>query len=114
MSEDNVLLPYIEMGVEAREQIMGIDGMGDAPITGPDHPFVKYAREFTHNLGLIAWTTLGSILQARNRRCAVWKSLSFGASVSTPRSVCRMANPRGKERGTLTHAWCVQCGARSG
>merc|ERR1712232_1313573 len=29
MSEDNVLLPYVRMGVEAREQVMGMDGMED-------------------------------------------------------------------------------------
>jgi len=54
MSEDNVLVPHIRMGVEAREQIMGADGMEDAPLTRPDHPLVKYAKEFTHNFDLIA------------------------------------------------------------
>merc|ERR1719343_505982 len=46
MSEDNVLVPYVEMGVEAREQIKGKDGLEDAPITRAGHPLVKYAENF--------------------------------------------------------------------
>ena len=54
MSEDNVLVPYVNMGVEAREQIETEDGLVDAPLTKPDHPLVKYAELFTHNFDLIA------------------------------------------------------------
>jgi len=54
LSEDNALLPYIKMGVEAREQVRGDDGMEDAPVTRAGHPLVKYARDFTHNFDLIA------------------------------------------------------------
>jgi len=54
ISEDNVLVPCLKMGVEAREQIAGADGLEDAPITRPDHPLVKYAEAFTHNFDLIA------------------------------------------------------------
>jgi len=54
MSEDSVLLPYVKMGVEAREQIMGEHGMEDVKTTRPNHPLVKYAEAFTHNFDLIA------------------------------------------------------------
>merc|ERR1740127_110021 len=54
MSEDNVLVPYVNMGVEAREQIEGENGLVDAPLTKPDHPLVKYAETFTRNFDLIA------------------------------------------------------------
>merc|ERR1719343_1010764 len=54
MSEDKVLVPYVNMGVEAREQIMGDTGLVDAPLTKPDHPLVKYAEVFTRNFDLIA------------------------------------------------------------
>mmetsp|Transcript_27691 Transcript_27691/g.45348 ORF Transcript_27691/g.45348 Transcript_27691/m.45348 type:complete len:639 (+) Transcript_27691:3-1919(+) len=42
------------MGVQAREQILGAEGLEDLPITRPDHPMVKYAESFTHNFDLIA------------------------------------------------------------
>eukprot|EP00747_Dinoflagellata_sp_TGD_P027110 gnl/TRDRNA2_/TRDRNA2_132390_c0_seq1.p1 gnl/TRDRNA2_/TRDRNA2_132390_c0~~gnl/TRDRNA2_/TRDRNA2_132390_c0_seq1.p1 ORF type:complete len:707 (+),score=159.56 gnl/TRDRNA2_/TRDRNA2_132390_c0_seq1:1320-3440(+) len=54
MSKDNVLMPHVQMGVEAREQVLGADGLEDAVITRPDHPLVKYAKEFTRNFDLIA------------------------------------------------------------
>mmetsp|Transcript_80881 Transcript_80881/g.237743 ORF Transcript_80881/g.237743 Transcript_80881/m.237743 type:complete len:1312 (+) Transcript_80881:71-4006(+) len=54
MSEDNVLIPQLQMGVEAREQVLGADGLEDKPLTRPDHPLVRYAQEFTENFDLIA------------------------------------------------------------
>mmetsp|Transcript_107455 Transcript_107455/g.269550 ORF Transcript_107455/g.269550 Transcript_107455/m.269550 type:complete len:895 (+) Transcript_107455:103-2787(+) len=54
VSDDQVLIPYLKMGVEAREQILGDAGLEDAPITRPDHPLVRYAEIFTHNFDLIA------------------------------------------------------------
>jgi len=54
VSEDNVVIPCVKMGVEAREQRMGALGLEDARITRDDHPLVKYAEEFTHNFDLIA------------------------------------------------------------
>lgn len=54
VSQDKVLVPYLKMGVEAREQVMGVDGLEDAAITRPDHPLVMYADAFTHNFDLIA------------------------------------------------------------
>jgi len=53
-SADGVLLPRVEMSVEAREQIEGPNGLEDAKSTRADHPMVKYAEEFTHNFDLIA------------------------------------------------------------
>jgi len=54
MSDDNVVVPYVRMGVEAREQVLNGNVMIDAPITRKDHPMVKYAEAFTRNFDLIA------------------------------------------------------------
>merc|ERR1719188_2368437 len=54
MSEDNVIIPHLRMGVEAREQFVTADGLEDAPLTRSDHPLVKYAEAFTHQFDLIA------------------------------------------------------------
>eukprot|EP00421_Protoceratium_reticulatum_P019196 CAMPEP_0168394328 /NCGR_PEP_ID=MMETSP0228-20121227/19475_1 /TAXON_ID=133427 /ORGANISM="Protoceratium reticulatum, Strain CCCM 535 (=CCMP 1889)" /LENGTH=680 /DNA_ID=CAMNT_0008407733 /DNA_START=53 /DNA_END=2092 /DNA_ORIENTATION=+ len=55
LSEDDVLIPFIRMGVEAREQLIGPDGcLEDCQITRPDHALVKYADAFTKNFDLIA------------------------------------------------------------
>merc|ERR1719271_1109853 len=53
-SESNVLIPFVKMGVEAREQIVGGKGIHDKQITRSDHPMVKYAEVFTKNFELIA------------------------------------------------------------
>mmetsp|Transcript_134139 Transcript_134139/g.244693 ORF Transcript_134139/g.244693 Transcript_134139/m.244693 type:complete len:1058 (-) Transcript_134139:187-3360(-) len=54
VSANNVLLPYIRMGVEAREQVVTEKGMQDTAMTRKDHPLVKYAEAFTQNFDLIA------------------------------------------------------------
>jgi hypothetical protein len=55
LTEGNVLIPRVQMGVEAREQVMGSSGkLEDAPLTRSNHPLVKYAEEFTQNFDLIA------------------------------------------------------------
>mmetsp|Transcript_46664 Transcript_46664/g.107837 ORF Transcript_46664/g.107837 Transcript_46664/m.107837 type:complete len:877 (+) Transcript_46664:102-2732(+) len=54
VSEDKMVAPVIKMGVEAREQINGPNGIEDARITRPDHPLVRYAETFTHYFDLIA------------------------------------------------------------
>merc|ERR1711871_1387897 len=55
MSEDQVLVPCLEMGVEAREQIRCADGSWqDARLTQPNHPLVRYAEAFTKNFDLIS------------------------------------------------------------
>jgi len=54
LSEDNVLIPYVQMGVEAREQMVGPFGLTDKEITRADHPLVKYAETFTEKFDLIA------------------------------------------------------------
>lgn len=54
LSEDNVLIPQVKMGVEARVQIRGAYGLEDAPITRASHPMAKYAESFTKNFDLIA------------------------------------------------------------
>lgn len=54
MTEDNTLIPRVKMGIEAREQVVGPNGMEDKTITRPSHPLVKYAEQFTHFFDLIA------------------------------------------------------------
>jgi len=54
LSDDNILIPQVSMGVQAREQQEGPRGMVDKPVTRPDHPLVKYARAFTKHFDLIA------------------------------------------------------------
>lgn len=54
VSEDNVLVPYLKLGVEAREQFLSPDGsLEDVPITRDDHPLVRYAEDFTKYCDLI-------------------------------------------------------------
>jgi len=55
VTEDNVLIPYCKMGVEAREQIVNEKGdLEDKKVTRLDHPMVKFAEAFTENFDLIA------------------------------------------------------------
>merc|ERR1719265_2501453 len=54
LSEDNVLIPMVKMGVEAKEQVAGPHGLEDVKVSRPDHPAVKYAEAFTRNFDLIA------------------------------------------------------------
>jgi len=54
LSDDNVLIPRVTMGVQAREQEEGERGLVDKPMTRPDHPLVKYAETFTKHFDLIA------------------------------------------------------------
>jgi len=55
LSENDVLIPFVRMGVEAWEQIEGPDGqLEDAKVTRKDHPLLLYAQSFTHNFDLIA------------------------------------------------------------
>merc|ERR1719221_280730 len=53
-SSSNTLIPFVKMGCEAREQIVGANGLEDVKRTKPDHPLVKYAEVFIHNFDLIA------------------------------------------------------------
>merc|ERR1719329_1065822 len=52
--DSSVLIPFIKMGVEAREQIVEGSRLLDKPLSRPDHPMVKYAESFTRNFDLIA------------------------------------------------------------
>lgn len=54
VTDGDVLIPRIKMGVEAREQKVGEHGTTDLPVTRPDHPLVKYADLFAQNFDLIA------------------------------------------------------------
>mmetsp|Transcript_22503 Transcript_22503/g.52333 ORF Transcript_22503/g.52333 Transcript_22503/m.52333 type:complete len:775 (-) Transcript_22503:55-2379(-) len=56
LSDDNVLIPSVRMGVEAREIVQHESGSGweDVPLTRPTHPLVRYAEAFTESFDLIA------------------------------------------------------------
>jgi len=55
ISDDNVLVPYVRMGVEAWEQVVGTDGqLWDSKVTRPNHPLLMYAEAFARNFELIA------------------------------------------------------------
>lgn len=54
ISPQSVLLPFVKMGVEAREQVIKGDSLEDKQLTRPDHPMVRYAEAFTNNFDLIA------------------------------------------------------------
>eukprot|EP00972_Heterocapsa_arctica_P031633 4658720-Heterocapsa_arctica.AAC.1 len=43
-SEDDVLIPFVKLGVEAREQVFKDGQLVDAPVSRPNHPLVKYAE----------------------------------------------------------------------
>merc|ERR1719201_1839562 len=54
VSDAQMLIPMVKMGVEAREQSVEGSGLADKPVTSPDHPMVLYADAFTKNFDLIA------------------------------------------------------------
>jgi len=54
ITEDNVLVPRVKMGVEARELSFFNDEWVDVKCSRPNHPLVKYAEAFTKNFDLIA------------------------------------------------------------
>jgi len=54
ISDENILIPMVKMGVEAREQVVSGGRVEDKALSRVDHPMVKYAEEFTQNFDLIA------------------------------------------------------------
>jgi len=54
LTEDQVLVPRVKMGIEAREQVLRGDELVDVRTTRKSHPLVKYADSFTRNFDLIA------------------------------------------------------------
>ncbi|CAJ1399897.1 unnamed protein product [Effrenium voratum] len=54
IAEDRTLVPFVKMGVEAREQMVTKKGLEDAAVTSPNHPLKKFADAFTRNFDLIA------------------------------------------------------------
>jgi len=54
LTQNKVLVPFVKMGVEAREQKLTGNFLDDKEVTRPDHPMVKYAESFTHFFDLIA------------------------------------------------------------
>jgi len=55
IAEKGALVPRVQLGVEAREQVLEADGhLADCAITHPTHPLVQYAAAFSHYFDLIA------------------------------------------------------------
>ena len=42
MAQDKTLVPFVKMGVEAREQVVTKKGLEDAPVTANNHPLKKH------------------------------------------------------------------------
>ena len=43
-TEDEVLTPYLKMGVEARKQVLGAEGLDHKPRPRADHPLAMHAQ----------------------------------------------------------------------
>ncbi|CAJ1388163.1 unnamed protein product [Effrenium voratum] len=54
MAEDKTLVPFVKMGVEAREQTVTSKGLEDKAITSKNHPLTRFADTFTRHFDLIA------------------------------------------------------------
>lgn len=54
LAQDKTLVPFVKMGVEAREQVVTKKGLEDAPVTASTHPLKKFADSFTRHFDLIA------------------------------------------------------------
>lgn len=54
LSNSNILVPMVKMGVEAREQVVNNNSLQDKPVTCSDHPLALYADDFTRYFDLIA------------------------------------------------------------
>jgi len=54
LSEDKTLIPFVKMGVEAREQTVTSKGLEDKPITSKNHPLTRFADAFSRHFDLIA------------------------------------------------------------
>jgi len=54
LTEDQVLVPRVKMGIEAREQVLRGEELVDVRTTRKSHPLVRYADSFTRNFDLIA------------------------------------------------------------
>eukprot|EP00913_Durusdinium_trenchii_P021708 g20398.t1 len=54
LSEDKTLIPFVKMGVEAREQVVTGKGLEDKAITSKNHPLTRFADAFSRHFDLIA------------------------------------------------------------
>lgn len=54
LAQDKTLVPFVKMGVEAREQVVTKKGLEDAPVTASTHPLKKFADSFSRHFDLIA------------------------------------------------------------
>lgn len=54
LTDANVLIPHVKMGVEAREQVLVNGIYEDKPVTRKTHPMQMYAEQFTRFFDLIA------------------------------------------------------------
>ncbi|CAJ1395203.1 unnamed protein product [Effrenium voratum] len=54
LASDKTLVPFVKMGVEAREQMVTKKGLEDAAVTALNHPLKKFADAFSRHFDLIA------------------------------------------------------------
>lgn len=54
ITDNSMLIPFVKMAVEAREQVVVGNSLEDKPVTQKGHPMVKYAEAFTQYFDLIA------------------------------------------------------------
>jgi len=54
LAEDKTLIPFVKMGVEAREQTVTSKGLEDKAITSKNHPLTRFADAFSRHFDLIA------------------------------------------------------------
>jgi len=99
LTKDNVLLPRVEMGVEARAQFVNEDGdLEDAPVTSAEHPMVMYADQFTQNFDLIA-ERRGSIYHLRElAKASVLAKFLVESGVNVDCSLLQLASEKKPER----------------
>jgi len=94
-TEDSVLIPYVRMGVEAREQILDKDGnLQDAKLTRAGHPLVKYADAFTHNFDLIAERKSVIFHLRELAKAAVLAKYLLESGIEVDSAIVNMANEK--------------------
>jgi len=120
LTEGNVLTPYVEMGVEAREQVKGAEGLEDAPLTRPDHPMVKYARAFTRFFDIIAERRSVIYHLRELAKASVLAKFLIDADISVEETLLKMADgvQTGQEAGqeaeciaAIPRLWNKRCSA---
>lgn len=109
VSEDNVLIPHVEMAIEAREQFNGADGIEDSPITREDHPLVKYADTFTRNFDLIAERKSAVYHLRELAKASVLAKFLVEGKVDLKDTWFHLAKPRPAKSLVIPQLWNDRC-----